>query len=485
MSQIFKNTEWSDFLWGDFQRFTDKARAAVREGASKIAERFDDFANEGFYRFYSKDPQRNPNPTPGSEWAEKLHKAAEDVPEFQNLKEACQGSDWKSGIANTALLEELTKKVTPPEKPFEDLSGNLAAQECLKKLLEDEEVQDEEREKIEGMLQGLVAEADAKAEAAKDVAAMLDTTEIRNALRATAQGASSAIQDVENAMDGLGCGGGAHNGSRGNQGAVKDIMPLVRDNDHIKEIMKLAGRLKRLAKQKQKAKPKLGTNEFTGVLSGDDLSRMLPVEGMLLMDPEMEVVFGRRMQEKALLQYELKEKPEEQQGPIVMLLDSSGSMAGIRQQWAAAVALAFLSIAQDQKRDFALVYFGSAVLKVSEFDVKKVLDPKEMLDAVTFFASDGDTNFEKPLHKAIYLINSRKNFEKADIIMVTDGCAPISKQFLDAWDKDKLAAGFSCYSILIGSKVSQDTLNLFSDEVVVLSDVLKDEAKMHDLFGRV
>lgn len=484
MTQIFENTEWSDFLWNDHQRFSDNARHAVREGVKKIAEKFEDFGNESFYRFYSKNPSKKAEPVVGSEWAEKLHKLAEDVPEFQNLKEHCQGSDWRSGLANEALLEELLTKVTPPEKPFEDVEQYQSAQEMLQALLEDGGLSEEEAEKIQKQIEDLEEAIQDKADNAKTLADMLDDTEVRNALRVSSAKASEAIQNVENTLDGLGCGGGAHSGQRGNSGSVKDILPLVRDSKTLNEIMKLAGRLKRLAKQKQKAKPKQGTNEYTGVLQGDDLARMLPVEGSLLMDPDMEVVFGRKMMEKALLQYELKEKPEENQGPIVMLLDSSGSMQGVRQQWAAAVALAFLGIAQDQKRAFSLVYFGSSVLKTFEFDMKAPLDPLEMIEASTYFASAGGTEFEPPLTEGLRILKDSKNFEKADIIMVTDGEARVSDAFLNNWTKAKEAAEFSCYSILIGEDSSK-VLGKFSDEVVSLKDVMRDEAKMHELFGKV
>ena len=486
MTQVFENTEWTDFLWGDHQRIADTARQAVRQGTDTFAEAFDDFSNEAFYRFYAANAKKREEAQVGTEWAEKLHTCMESVPEFQTLKDFCKGSDWKSGIAATSMIEELIKQVPTPEEPFQDVQDEQDVCDYLEQLLADDtDLTDAQRENLAKSLDEAQQSLDTK-EAANNVATdLMDETQVRNAVRAAVADAKSEINDVENVMYGAGCGHGSHTPKRGSISAQK-LMQMVKDNPNLKEILKQAGRLRRLAQQKQKAKPRQGTNEITGVLSGNDISRMLPSEAMMLMDPDMELIFARKYQERALLEYELKEKPEEHQGPIVMLLDCSGSMRGARETWAAAVALAFLGVAQDQHRDFALVHFSDTVRKITVFDTKSPTDIEDMLNTIVSCGASGGTNFTEALIEGMKVIQHTGSFKKADIIMISDGECPVSDEFLkDAYHPVKKDLEMSCYMVLLGYGDNSERVKMFSDEVVVLRDALKDEAKMHGLFDKV
>ena len=202
-------------------------------------------------------------------------------------------------------------------------------------------------------------------------------------------------------------------------------------------------------------------------------------------DSEVEVLFAKKLAEKSLMQFELNRTPPKEQGPIVMLLDSSGSMSsGDADVWAAAVCLAFLEIAHKQRRAFAIVHFGDSVLRVDEFKAGNA-EVERIIEAVSFFAADGGTNFVKPLDKAVEIINKNSTFTDADIVMITDGQSGVGEKWLSGWWKSKLELGFDCYSILVGNHISMRINELFSDEVVHLNEVLKSDEDMHKFFGRV
>ncbi len=486
MTQLFKNTEWTDFLWNDYTRTDEDARGVLRHGEHKIAENFSDFAAEAFYRFYAADPKKCAESKSGTEWARKLHTAMDEIPEMKSLKNSCTGSDWKSGIATANALRNITKQVTP-DVPFKDIAEDEEALNYLKQLLEDQDsFSDEDIEKLEGKIEKLEDALDTQKQEAQEACDNLDDVMVRNAVRACAAEAAEEIEGVTSALDGLGCGNDTHSGAKGQDRTAKKLANLLKDNDRLKEILQMAGRLKRLARSQQKAKPRRGTGEVAGLVQGDDLSRMLPSEGVLVMDPEMEVVFARKLQERAVAEYEVTEKPEEEQGPIVMLVDASGSMrCGHRDIWAAAVSLAFLLIAQDQKRDFCLMHFGTEVVRTFNFPAGKAVDTDKLIEAVTASSSEGGTNFEKPLTEALGVIRESTVYTKADIIMVTDGDARISQGFFDIWQEVTRVTETTCYSILIGRDAKVDTLLKFSDEVVSLTDVLRDEHNMVSLFGKV
>jgi len=70
--------------------------------------------------------------------------------------------------------------------------------------------------------------------------------------------------------------------------------------------------------------------------------------------------------------------------------------------------------------------------------------------------------------------------------MISDGECPVSDEFLkDAYHPVKKDLEMSCYMVLLGYGDNSERVKMFSDEVVVLRDALKDEAKMHGLFDKV
>jgi uncharacterized protein with von Willebrand factor type A (vWA) domain len=155
--------------------------------------------------------------------------------------------------------------------------------------------------------------------------------------------------------------------------------------------------------------------------------------------------------------------------------------------WAAAVALAFLEISKKQGRAFALVHFGSAVLRVDDWPAKSQITLESLLDSVSFFASDGGTDFEEPIDKGIELIEKHGSYKEADIIMITDGQSSISEAWLKRFKGKREQLGFAVYSVVIGCGAVTDRMEntKFSDETVSLDEVLRNDKDIHKLFGKV
>lgn len=124
---------------------------------------------------------------------------------------------------------------------------------------------------------------------------------------------------------------------------------------------------------------------------------------------------------KSLLQYEMTGKEPAGKGPIIEVHDGSGSMAGEKFEWASSVALALLTIAQQEKRDFAGVEFGSAhQLKSWFFPKAQPPDPNEVLDYATHFYSGG-TDTETGMREALRIIKEVPEFSTADVVVIADG----------------------------------------------------------------
>ena len=97
------------------------------------------------------------------------------------------------------------------------------------------------------------------------------------------------------------------------------------------------------------------------------------------------------------------------------------------------------------------------------------LDFPVFLNAMATKEVRGGTNFDKPFNKAFEL-NPLE--DKADMIIVTDGNAPISDQTIDKIESYK-REGMKFYSILLG--VSKTSLDKFSDQIIDIEAMGKED----------
>ncbi len=486
---IYNPTDFDRHLWSD-HTVGDKSAARAESDGRMRYEAFPDFAGEMFHYFHADEPRRMDEPAPGAEVFEKLDQAMRDVPEVADLRAQTVGNDAWAGSVTTAMIDELLHKVTPPSAgQVEDVRGDEEAIEYLERLLEDaEEGGDaEQAEAIEEILNEIVDGLDAKRDAAAAAADEMDVTEIRQAVRAAAKTAEKTIAKEQAMIDSYGIGLGEHSGRRAQMKVGAKLAKIVGDNDRLRKIAELAGRLRRIASEEQRRKPRFGSGERVGRRFDNDLSKLCFRE-LVYGAPGLRHIFAAKYAERSLACVEKADKQKDHKGPIVMVLDSSGSMkSGDADVWAAAVCLAFAQIAVEQNRAFAIVHFGSTVLRTDVFEGRADMTPERITEAVNFFEACGGTEFEPCLDHAVEIIRDQGSFQKADIVMVTDGQARISTKWMGRWNGAREELDFSCYSILVGSYCPSDggVNRQFSDDTVYLAEALRDEKKMHGFFGKV
>jgi uncharacterized protein with von Willebrand factor type A (vWA) domain len=218
--------------------------------------------------------------------------------------------------------------------------------------------------------------------------------------RAARVGLAEATAEIDRATEAIrafggGYGVGAGTGLAGAPLALKDKLTLVRQVEQspkLRQIATMAGRLVRIAFQVQATRVVHAPDEVTSIAVGDDLAHVLPSELALLGDPATEDLFFARYAEKRLLQYALVGHEPQGRGPIVLALDSSGSMAGPKDVWAKAVALALLAIAGKQRRDLAVLHFGGAPEELRAFRFARgQASPHELLACAGLFYGGGTT----------------------------------------------------------------------------------------------
>ena len=211
--------------------------------------------------------------------------------------------------------------------------------------------------------------------------------------------------------------------------------------------------------------------ETRGITRSDSVSRMLPQEAALLGHPILKKLWHAKRAEHSLMSYavegtqletqatDVNEQREvqrsgkfrsEDRGPMIICLDTSGSMAGNPETIAKALTLECLSVAAKEKRDCYVYLFGS------QGEVKELeLTPSEKgLDRLIGFLSmsfGGGTDAEGPLQMALARCKSEA-WQDADILLVSDGIFPTSSSLTSKIKRRKQSHALSVHGVLIGSK---------------------------------
>lgn len=311
-------------------------------------------------------------------------------------------------------------------------------------------------------------------------------TQMQNGMtQAVNQGAKDAaiqVGEVQDIIEAWGLGEGSHN-RKISLDQRKKAIERVRRSSRLKDLTDLIGRFRALALKKKK-KPIPDGHNIKTITTGNKLENILPSELMNLANPATKKDFMRRYTQKQLLVYEKNDSKTIGQGPIIFCQDKSGSTHGTIDDWATALALATVEVAQKEKRDFAYIPFEDVVMQTKDIRPGE-LDPQDVLD-IAEMESDGGTNFMRPLERALKVLEDSR-YTKADVMFVTDGHAGVSQEFLDRFMKVKAEKNFYVNTILInvgGYAVSRGTVDLFSDNVTTISSVAElDEANAAKMFN--
>jgi hypothetical protein len=188
----------------------------------------------------------------------------------------------------------------------------------------------------------------------------------------------------------------------------------------LRKIADMAGRLIQVANAAAAQTPVRGMDEVTDVITGSDLSDILPSEWLKLkMTPAL---FMKDLMEDNLMMYNLRGVENQGYGPIIMCLDISPSMQGEREVFAKALAIALMFMAEKQKRAFGLVTFGTQVHETMYVPAGQKSSIENKMQIAEIVCNGGGTDFYVPL-KAAFVIRQQEKAQlnPADIVFLTDG----------------------------------------------------------------
>ena len=130
-----------------------------------------------------------------------------------------------------------------------------------------------------------------------------------------------------------------------------------------------------------------------------------------------------------------------------------------------------------------MIHFsGPNDLRVDLFS-KGQATPAEVIACTSFFFNGG-TVFEPWMEKALELVDGSQ-FEKADVICVSDDISDISPEAQAEWAKRRAERGMRAYGVLIGANHGEALLGEISDAVFRLDDLRGDMPALEVIFSAV
>lgn len=226
--------------------------------------------------------------------------------------------------------------------------------------------------------------------------------------------------------------------------------------------------------------------ETKGITRSDSISRMLPQEAAFLGHPVLKKLWHARRAEHALLSYavegtdvitqeatfeqEVKEekagfKTNRNRGPMIVCLDTSGSMHGTPENVAKALVLQCISVAKAEKRACYVYLFGSEG-EVKEMELTPDAAGLEQMLLFLSMSFGGGTDVEGPLNLALER-SDEQQWQQADILLVSDGEFSVSSGLSRKINNRKEQRAMSVHGVVIGGSLSPmdkicDPLHQFS-----------------------
>ena len=195
------------------------------------------------------------------------------------------------------------------------------------------------------------------------------------------------------------------------------------------KLAKLIGRSGSVAFKPSGHFPTAAKSDITGITIGDNLSSLLPSETALLSCPATQPTFYHNYVEKRLQIFASASSGNapvtHQDGPVIICLDTSGSMRGEKVEIACNLTMAITIIAQRRKRDVLVVKYSDwhFLLKVTKLS-------RQREDLEKFLSSyQGCGNAENELFRWLFkdILPNEKAFDTADILCITDfGWKPLN-----------------------------------------------------------
>lgn len=286
-----------------------------------------------------------------------------------------------------------------------------------------------------------------------------------------------AVDEFDDAVKALSSGGIGGSGPDASEIDAKKAVAMfnrVREDKLLSAIMASAGRFRRVAASLQRRKVKHGVDDMVGLTRGDDVGKLSQGDLAALCIEELEILELYRLATNTASIREYRGIEPQGKGPIVIVVDESGSMNGDRIITAKGLALALGWVARQQNRWCAFVAFAGG----SEGNCLAMppgkWDEEQVIDWLAHFYGGG-TNLDVPIRELpqVYWKDFLKQGMprgKTDVIMITDAvvrCSESDAMQFNAW---KAAEQVTTFGLVLNSQAGEfESICNYCNTVATLS----------------
>ena len=263
---------------------------------------------------------------------------------------------------------------------------------------------------------------------------------------------------------------------------------LLENDESLQELAKILGKQSRAQSTFEKElrdkvviksewKPKNAyRGEINGLKYSNDISCVLPSELALLRNPATKKLFQLKFAQKQLLSYNYRSKEEiekerveqeevsvekkEPKGPIIVCVDTSGSMQGTPENIAKTVTFALSKIAIEEERKCYLISFST---EIETLDLSDFSEGNSISKLVSFLRKsfNGGTDATPALKHSLEMLQ-KNAYKNADVLMISDFVMDTLPTDLVNSIEEEKKKNTCFYSLVIGSSGNQNTIKAFN-----------------------
>jgi uncharacterized protein with von Willebrand factor type A (vWA) domain len=316
----------------------------------------------------------------------------------------------------------------------------------------------------------------------------------RNALMTLLESALNLLRLLEDKLQELGVGSGVLFDLSKGKISEQDIQRFMHwakylaEDKGVKALCEMLGRIRQIelsekiehvnsVREIKTFIPDINSREeIIGVRLGRDLEYLFPAELTLLADPETALLFDLKYVEAGLMCFDMRGmqdihrheavevdqsvKDQEKQGPMIICIDTSGSMSGMPETIAKAVALFLAAKTREQKRPCYLINFSNGI---DTLDLGADIDMEVLLRFLAM-SFHGGTDAAPALHHALDIIET-DIYKNSDLLIISDFVmSGLPEDIFSRIDAQRLN-GNKFYSLVVGNTYMSHRLKtLFDNE---------------------
>ncbi len=231
---------------------------------------------------------------------------------------------------------------------------------------------------------------------------------------------------------------------------------IFRNSRDLQDLVDMIGRIDMEYGAKQVHISPLGKTEIHLVTLSSDINHLLPFELAKFLNPVMKRKFYADLIEGKLTTYQLRGKywsggpPKKRKGPVVALIDTSGSMHGTPELVAKAIILAIAKRMLKEERNVRVILFASTYQTYTIDLTDKTRMAEEFLNFLAMsFSGGNDSN--TPLIEGMKALKDDQ-FKGADLLFITDGIWPSPDiAIINEWNILKKEKDARIFTLVIGN----------------------------------